>query len=66
MFVTKPENELNWTVRDFKTAKLFAKTLDYPQNPKISLWDHLNTPWNDSVHILNEINKIIRNEKTKS
>ena len=66
LLIPKPNKELLWTVEDFNTAKSYAKRLDNPTNPKVSPWDYLNNPWNDSVHILNEVNKIIRHEKKQS
>lgn len=61
-----PKHTLTWSVEDFKIAKSYLKRLDNPENPKKSMWDKLNNPWNDSVQILHEVNQIIRkNEKRK-
>lgn len=64
-FFTVPNRELSWTYKDFELAKSYAKVLDNPENPKNSLWSKINIPWNDSVDILNEVNKVIRQSLPK-
>lgn len=64
-FFSKPTRELSWTPKDFNLAKAYSKVLDNPENPKQSLWSVLNNPRNDSVDILNEVNKIIRSSSPK-
>ena len=64
MILPTPKRVLTWSVKDFNIAKSYLKRLDNPENPENSMWDKLNNPWNDSVHILHETNEIIRkNEK---
>jgi hypothetical protein len=58
-FLGKPTKKLTWSVKDFNIAKSYAKRLDHPYSPSKSLWNYLNTPWNDSVDILHHVNGII-------
>jgi len=65
LITPKPKRELEWSVRDYNIAKSYAKVIDNPKNPNLSLWDTMKNPWYDSVDLLNEVNKIIRNPSQK-
>lgn len=58
-----PNQELTWTVKDYKKAVSILKRYDNPENTKKSLWSKFNNPWFDSVDVLNEANIIIRNSQ---
>jgi hypothetical protein len=64
-FVKVPNQELTWSVKDFQLAKKIMKSMDHPTDAKMSMWEYLNNPWNDSVDVLHYVNNIIRAKQIK-
>ena len=61
LIAKKPTERLNWSVDDFKKAKLWAMGQPHP-DPMVknkSLWDYVNQTRMDSIEIIHEINKFI-------
>lgn len=59
VFTNTPDRGFTWTVEDFERAKSWAKSVDYPENPSISLWDHVYSIRKESAEILHELNSFL-------
>ena len=68
LFTKTPQKQFTWTVEDFEAAKKWAKCHPDPDDPSRTLWERAYSHnWNDSAHILAEINREIQKETiTKS
>jgi hypothetical protein len=57
-FTPTPTVPFSWSVEDFETAKRWAKSQPYPEQPKLSLWDKVNgeNQRQDSAYTLAAIN----------
>lgn len=62
--VAKKPNSFKWTVKDFETAKFWAKGQPHPYSKNMTLWDYVNNNWSDSVEILNNIKIYIETNGT--
>ena len=66
LFTKTPEREFAWTVEDFEAAKAWAKSQPDPEDPSRTLWEKAYASnWNESAHILAEINKQIQIQHEK-
>ena len=63
LFTKTPQKQFTWTVEDFEAAKKWAKCHPDPDDPSRTLWERAYSHhWNDSAHILAEINREIQKE----
>lgn len=59
VFTSKPEAGFLWSVEDFEAAKKWAKSQDYPENPRISLWEGVSSISADSTEIIHNLNQYL-------
>lgn len=58
-----PNRKLTWTVKDFQTAKKWAKSQPHPNKGDLTLWDYIYSTHSSSSEILAQINKRIKYDK---
>jgi hypothetical protein len=64
-FSSNIDKKLKWKSDDFETGKGWAMSRPHPYDPTKTLWDFLTTE-RDSLLVIHELNKAIRNEKDQS
>jgi hypothetical protein len=62
LFAPKITEPLTWTRSDYKKAKRWAKSRLHPQQKNKTIWDVIYSGREDSVDIIHEINKFVKNE----
>ena len=62
LYAPKINEPLIWTEADFLKAKRWAKSRLHPEQKNKTIWDVVYSGREDSVDIIHEINKFIKNE----
>jgi len=55
--------ELMWSKEDFDLAKKWASCRFHPHHKNKTIWEIVYSPRHDSIDVLYEINKLIKNNK---